>query len=90
MTSISTEYYQILLAQGICASVGAFTIFCTFNPKDTGSKHSGSRGLLARVQTPAMSTVTTWFFRKRGMALGIIASGSSLGGVILPIMVRFV
>ena len=35
---------------------------------------------------PAMSTITTWFFKKRGLAFGVIAAGSSLGGVILPIM----
>ena len=35
----------------------------------------------------AMSTITTWFFKKRGLAFGVIAAGSSLGGVILPIMV---
>lgn len=31
--------------------------------------------------------VSTWFFVKRGAALGLVAAGSSLGGVILPIMV---
>lgn len=31
--------------------------------------------------------VSTWFFKKRGAALGLVAAGSSLGGVILPIMV---
>ena len=36
---------------------------------------------------PAMSTVVTWFHKKRGIALGLTAVGSSLGGVILPIMV---
>ncbi|KAI1843454.1 hypothetical protein JX265_013336 [Neoarthrinium moseri] len=36
----------------------------------------------------AMSSVTTWFFKKRGAAFGIIASGSSLGGVCLPIMMN--
>jgi MFS family permease len=37
---------------------------------------------------PSVSAVTTWFFRNRALALGITASGSSLGGVILPIMVE--
>jgi MFS family permease len=37
---------------------------------------------------PSMSAVTTWFFRRRALALGITASGSSLGGVIFPIMVE--
>ena len=36
---------------------------------------------------PAFTCVSTWFFRKRGAALGMVAAGSSLGGVILPIMV---
>lgn len=34
-----------------------------------------------------MSAITTWFFKKRAFAFGIIAAGSSFGGVILPIMV---
>ena len=34
-----------------------------------------------------MSAVSTWFFKKRAFAIGIIASGSSLGGVIFPIMI---
>ena len=37
--------------------------------------------------TPAVSCVSTWFYKKRGMAIGITASGSSLGGVIFPIIV---
>ncbi|KAI9697881.1 MAG: hypothetical protein M1820_007668 [Bogoriella megaspora] len=65
MTSLATEYYQFILAQGICSAMGASMIFY-----------------------PAMSTVTSWFFRKRALAFGIIASGSSTGGVIFPIMVQ--
>ncbi|KAK3074516.1 hypothetical protein LTR53_002998 [Teratosphaeriaceae sp. CCFEE 6253] len=65
MASLATEYYQFLLAQGVCSPIGASMIFY-----------------------PAMSTLTTWFFAKRGAAFGIIASGSSLGGVIFPIMVQ--
>ena len=64
MASISTKYYQFILAQGICSPIGASMLFY-----------------------PAMSCVTTWFFKKRATAFGIMASGSSLGGIIFPIMV---
>lgn len=36
----------------------------------------------------AMSSTTTWFFRRRAAAFGIVASGSSLGGVCLPILMN--
>ena len=36
---------------------------------------------------PAMSSVGTWFHKHRALAFGIMAAGSSLGGVIFPIMV---
>ncbi|CAK3990600.1 monocarboxylate permease [Lecanosticta acicola] len=36
----------------------------------------------------AMGTIPTWFFKKRGFAFSIVTSGSSLGGVILPIMTQ--
>lgn len=64
MTSLSKQYYQILLAQGVCSSLGASAVFYS-----------------------AMSSVGTWFFKNRAAAFGIMASGSSLGGVIFPIMV---
>ena len=35
-----------------------------------------------------MSPITTWFFEKRAFAFGIMAAGSSLGGVIFPITVQ--
>ncbi|MCJ1445780.1 MAG: hypothetical protein MMC23_006285 [Stictis urceolatum] len=63
MTSLSTQYYQLLLAQGICSPVGASMVFYS-----------------------AMNSVVTWFFKKRAYALGITAAGSSLGGIIFPIM----
>ena len=60
---LSHEYYQFLLAQGVCSPIGASLIFY-----------------------PAMSSTGTWFFKRRAFAFGIMAAGSSLGGVILPIM----
>ena len=32
----------------------------------------------------ATNAVSTWFLKKRGKALGIIASGSSMGDLIVP------
>lgn len=37
---------------------------------------------------PSFSCIATWFLKKRALAMGIVASGSSLGGVVLPIMVN--
>ncbi|KAI9788212.1 MAG: hypothetical protein M1816_007064 [Peltula sp. TS41687] len=65
MASISTRYYQFVLAQGICSALGASAIFYS-----------------------ATSVIPTWFFKNRALAFGIVASGSSLGGVIFPIMVE--
>jgi len=65
MTSLSTEYYQILLAQGVVSPIGASMIFFS-----------------------AIASTSTWFFKRRALGLGIVASGSSLGGVIFPILVQ--
>lgn len=63
MTSICTEYYQFILAQGFCSPIGASMVFY-----------------------PAMSVIPTWFFKRRAFAFGIIAAGSSIGGIVIPIM----
>lgn len=44
----------------------------------------GSIGSSA-VFTACMSSIVTWFFKKRATAFGIMVSGSSLGGVLMPI-----
>ncbi|KAF2259934.1 MFS general substrate transporter [Lojkania enalia] len=64
MTSLGIEYYQILLAQGVCSALGVSAIF-----------------------QPSVNCAGPWFNRKRGAALGIAFTGSSIGGVVFPIMV---
>ncbi|KAL4945678.1 hypothetical protein BDV06DRAFT_184235 [Aspergillus oleicola] len=64
MTSISREYYQILLAQGICSALGVSMIF-----------------------QPSLTCAAGWFDSKRGAAFGILFTGSSIGGIVLPILV---
>jgi MFS family permease len=36
---------------------------------------------------PAVACVSTWFKQRRAFAIGIVASGSSVGGVIYPIVI---
>ncbi|EIT76793.1 monocarboxylate transporter [Aspergillus flavus] len=64
MVSISKEYYQFILAQGVCSPIGTSAIF-----------HG------------CLTSVSTWFRRRRALALGVTTCGSSVGGVIFPIMV---
>ncbi|CAN8105329.1 unnamed protein product [Discula destructiva] len=51
-----------------------------------------AQSLLAGIASSAvfnasMTSVVSWFFARRGVAFGIMASGSSLGGTIMPIMI---
>lgn len=65
MTSLSTKYYQIMLAQGICVGIGAGFLFI-----------------------PSVALLPQYFRKRRALANGIAASGSSVGGVLFPIMFR--
>ncbi|KAK9463004.1 major facilitator superfamily domain-containing protein [Lipomyces oligophaga] len=38
--------------------------------------------------SPAVAAVSGWFIKKRAVAIGITASGSSIGGVVMPVMFR--
>ncbi|KAG5983206.1 hypothetical protein E4U55_000547 [Claviceps digitariae] len=63
MASLSSQYYQFMLSQGLCSSLGVSAIFLA-----------------------AIGTVSGWFKKRRGTAFGLFATGSSLGGVVFPIM----
>lgn len=84
MTSLSSEYYQCVdpYQNGIEVLLTVYTALRFVLAQGVASSIGASM-----IFYPAMSTITTWFFKKRAFAFGIIAGGSSLGGVILPIMV---
>ncbi|KAK2017351.1 major facilitator superfamily transporter [Colletotrichum eremochloae] len=64
MTSLSTQYWQILLSQGICSAIG-----------------------VAAVISPGLNVIHGWFNVNRGAAFGVLSTGSSIGGIVFPIMV---
>lgn len=65
MNSLCRNFWQLLLAQGLCIGLGSGIIFC-----------------------PSLGLVTTYFTKKRGIAVAIVTTGNSFGGAIYPIMVR--
>jgi MFS family permease len=65
MASISTKYWQLFLAQGVCCGLGNGFLFC-----------------------PAVSLLSTYFSKKRSLAIGIAAAGSATGGMVFPAMVQ--
>ncbi|KAE9369062.1 MFS general substrate transporter [Stipitochalara longipes BDJ] len=65
MASLSTTYWQLFLAQGLCCGLGNGCIFC-----------------------PALSLLSTYFSKKRGLAIGLAATGSATGGMVFSAMVQ--
>lgn len=63
--SAATQYWQLILAQGICMGLGNGFLF-----------------------TPAISVVSTYFEKRRSLAIGLAAAGSTTGGLIYPAMAR--
>ncbi|KAI5363981.1 Putative major facilitator superfamily, MFS transporter superfamily [Septoria linicola] len=67
MTSLCEEYWQLILAQGVCCGIGGGCLFIT-----------------------ATSILPSYFSSKRALVMGISASGSSLGGVVYPLIFKYV
>lgn len=65
MASLSTQYWQLFIAQGVCCGLGSGLLFC-----------------------PALSLVSTYFSKKRPLAIGIAAAGSATGGMVFPALVE--
>lgn len=65
MLSLSTTYWQALLAQGLCVGIGMGCLF-----------------------VPCISILPTYFSSKLGFAVGVASAGTSLGGVIYPIVMH--
>ena len=81
---------QVLLPVGSFCIVFAQMMLSIAQP-DQAYQYFLSQGLLfgigsAMVFTPALAVIGHYFRRNRGIAFGFVASGSSIGGVIFPII----
>ncbi|KAI1770472.1 MFS general substrate transporter [Hypoxylon cercidicola] len=63
MLSLCSQYWQVVLAQGLCVGLGAGMLF-----------------------VPCVSIIPTYFSTKLGLAVGLASAGSSVGGIIYPIV----
>ncbi|EFY85727.1 MFS monocarboxylate transporter, putative [Metarhizium acridum CQMa 102] len=63
MLSLATDYWQVVLAQGVCVGLGSGLIY-----------------------VPAVAILPTYFNTRLGLAIGLAASGSSIGGIIYPVV----
>lgn len=63
ITSICTEYWQVMLAQALCTGVGTGCLYI-----------------------PSVAIIPEYFFKRKALAMGIVTSGSSFGGVIYALM----
>lgn len=63
MASIATEFWQVMLAQGLCFGFGCGCLY-----------------------TPSIAIISTYFLKRRSLAIGIVTSGSGFGSVIYSII----
>lgn len=84
MTSISNQYYQFILAQGIVIGVGVGAMYVI--PATLRSQSSSFSFVLGFSFYPTLSAISTYFLKHRSIATGIALSGSGIGGVAWPII----
>ncbi|KAK8124267.1 MFS transporter [Apiospora kogelbergensis] len=65
MTSLCSQYWQLMLAQALLFGVGASLVFC-----------------------PPLGVVLRHMPHRRGLAMGLTIGGSSIGGIVWPIMLQ--
>ncbi|KAK9242697.1 hypothetical protein V1506DRAFT_546754 [Lipomyces tetrasporus] len=63
MTSLGTEYWQVMLSQAVVCGLGEGCLFI-----------------------PGIAIIPQYFSSKRAFATGVAAAGSSMGGIIYPIV----
>jgi MFS family permease len=66
LASISTQYWQVLLTQGLLYGIGSGMVYLS-----------------------SLVSISQWFDKKKGLAMGIATSGAGLGGLALAPLQEF-
>lgn len=72
------QYYQFFLAQGVCFGVGSAGLFMPGQPSIFVARE------VLLMETEGLIIAGQYFTTNRGLAVGIVASGASVGGVVFP------
>ena len=86
MASLATTYYQFILSQGVCSAVGLAFLYSPGTPLSTLPVTYFHTDRITWYEV--LACISTWFSQRRGLAMGIMVTGSSVGGVIFPIMLN--
>lgn len=88
--ALDAGYFHFTVIVGIVVQcVGIFTMSLARNYWQLLLTHGFATGVGGGIFfTPVMGLVSTYFARKRGMALGIVTCGNSAGGIIYPLVIR--
>lgn len=78
-------YWQFLLCQGFAVGVRILRSRSRFSPVDSSVILQIGCGIIFG---PLLGVVAHWFKKRKGLALGWTAVGSSLGGTLFPIAAR--
>ncbi|OCT51584.1 putative MFS monocarboxylate transporter [Cladophialophora carrionii] len=84
MLSLAKEFYQVILAQGVCIGLGELPLSGA-NQQIVLTRVPGN-GML---YIPSIAVISQTFTAKqRPLAIGGSSSGAAIGGIVLPIMFR--
>lgn len=82
MTSVSTRFWQVFLAQGLCSGIGMGLVWLVSRFLVKGKRNKSSRA----ERCPTVSLISTYFVKRRSLALAFVLAGSSVGGVVFPVL----
>ncbi|KAF2144659.1 uncharacterized protein K452DRAFT_145203 [Aplosporella prunicola CBS 121167] len=96
---LDAAYHRQLLFTGFCIITLSFFMLSISNGKaGMGDGNAGliwlTHGFLAGLGmsclfVPSSAIAATWFHKRKSFAIGIVASGASISGLVYPIMLRF-